>query len=187
MSAKRAGLDIAKYIPEISRIKDKVIREKTAKVWSALWSESKFARLEDLPVNTSTKYPHIVHNRSVVVMAIEVAETVAKFHKAKVDMDVLISSAILQDASKLVETEPDGKGGTRKSDLGGRFQHAFYAAHMALEEGLPIPIAENIMEHTFDNSSYPKSLEAKILFYVDQVDMAALGLDRWKKTGAVYR
>ncbi|MEM3245804.1 MAG: hypothetical protein QXN16_03485 [Candidatus Micrarchaeaceae archaeon] len=180
-------LDITKYLPEINMIKDETIRRKTIEVWQKLWAESKYKEISELPVNSSSKYPHIIHNRSVISMAISVAQNVSKFHKVKIDKDILISSAALQDSSKLVETEPDGKGGIRKSKIGEMFQHGFYAAHVAIEVGLPQEIAENILEHTFDNAVYPKTLISKILFYVDQIDMAALNLDRWKKSGFVYR
>jgi len=187
MAKNKEDLNILNYLPEISNIKNEEIKEKTIKVWQILWNESKFNSIEDVPVSPDTKFSHILHNRSVIKMAIKVAEVLKQMYKTEIDFDVLISSAALQDVSKLVEMEPDEGGGIRRSKLGKMFQHGFYAAHMALEVGLPSEIAENIVEHTFDNSVYPKTLVSKILFYVDQIDMAGLGLDRWKKVNVVFR
>ncbi len=62
-------------------------------------------------------------------MAVAVAEILTRFHGTEIDRDRLLAGALLQDASKLVEYEPDGNGGVRLSELGERFPHAFYAAH----------------------------------------------------------
>ncbi len=57
----------------------------------------------------------------------------------------------------------------------------------ALDEGLPAELAEDVLTHTYEAAGFPRTLEAKILFFVDQVDVAALGGDRWRKTGMIYR
>lgn len=179
-------IDIVSYLPEIKLIGDAELREATIRVWRQLWRESGFDDIMAVPVTPSTTHPHIPHNRSVAQMALAVADVLEKVHGVHVDRDTLLVAALLQDASKLVEYEPTPDGVAR-SDLGRRFQHAFYAAHVALNEGLPPDVVEAIISHTHDNPSYPATLVAKILFYVDQVDTAALEVDRWKKKSVVYR
>lgn len=179
-------LNIMKYIPEISDIKNPDIREKTIKVWEKLWEMSKFEKIEDLPVNPNTKHSHIIHNRSVIRMALAVAKILEEQHGIKVDTDILISAAALQDSSKLVEYQPT-QNGIELSEIGKEFQHGFYAGHIALNMGLPREISVAMISHTYDNSKFPPNLISKILFYVDQIDTAALGVDRWKKTSFIYR
>ncbi len=182
----KEDLDILKYLPEINAIKDNDIREKTIKAWSILWQESHFNSLEEVPVLPSTNYPHIIHNRSVLQMALKSADVLEEMHNVKVDRDVLISAAALQDCSKLVEyEEKDGK--LVLSEIGQNFQHSFFAAHIALDVGLPLDIVKAIISHTYENSYFPVDLVSRILFYADQIDMAALKLDRWKKTSFIYR
>ena len=178
--------DIIEVFPEISLISNPEIREKTIEVWNRLWDKSKFNKIMDLPVSPQKKYPHITHNRSVVQMVLKVADVIQEFHGVAVDRDILIASAILQDASKLVEMEPSSDG-VAATEIGRLYGHAFYAAHIALEVGLPGEIAQAILCHTPDSATFPPTLISKILFYVDQIDMAAIEADHWKKTGFIYR
>lgn len=179
-------IDIAAYLPEIELIGDTELREATVRVWQQLWRESGFDDVMAVPVTPATHHPHIPHNRSVAQMALAVADVLDKVHGVHVDRDKLLAAALLQDASKVVEYEPTADGVAR-SDLGRRFQHAFYAAHVALNEGLPRDVVEAVISHTHDSPRYPATLIAKILFYVDQIDTAALEVDRWKKTSVVHR
>lgn len=181
-------LDIVSVLPEIDWISNPELREKTIAVWNRMYEEGKWEDIMALPCSTKkTDYPHIVHNRSVVQMAVSCAKIVAELHHAEVDMDHLIAAALLQDVSKLVEYEPDGNGGCALSERGKKFMHAFLAAHVALEVGLPDDVAQVILTHTPDSPVYPQTLIGKILFYVDQLDMAAIKGDHWKKTNVIYR
>ncbi len=181
-------IDISTLFPEINMIGDPSIRDGVKEVWDRCWQESAFERISDVPVTPSLNYSHVVHNRSVVQMALATAKIVEEFHGAVVNRDYLIAAALLQDVSKLVEYQP-GEGGEKPhlSEKGTSFQHGFWGAHMALEVGLPEEIAQSVLYHTFEGAKYPPNLITKILFYVDQIDMAALGGDRWKKRGIVYR
>ena len=178
---------IEEALPELEQIEDADLRAQVRAVWVKFAAQSGFDELTALPVSPKVAYSHITHNRSVAAMALAVSEILHRFHGTTIDRDRLLASALLQDASKLVEYEPNGEGGSRLSPLGQHFPHGFLAAHAALEEGLPPEIAEDILTHTYEGSSFPKTLEAKILFFVDQVDVAALGGDRWVKKGFIYR
>jgi hypothetical protein len=185
MPISEAAVDDA--LPELELIDDSRLRGQVRQVWCTLAAESSFDDLDALPVSPRLAYSHVTHNRSVAAMALAVAEILERFHGTAIDRDRLLAGALLQDASKLVEYEPDGNGGVRLSALGQHFPHAFYAAHAALAAGLPQPIAEDILTHTYEAAGFPRTLEAKILFYVDQIDVAALGGDRWRKTSVIYR
>jgi hypothetical protein len=174
-------------LPELRQIEDEQLRAQVRAVWCRLAAASAFDDLAALPVSPKLDYSHVTHNRSVAAMALAVASILTEFHGTEIDQGRLLAAALLQDASKLVEYEPDGNGGVRLSEIGERFPHAFYAAHVALEEGLPAELAEAILTHTYEAAGFPRTLEAKILFFIDQVDVAALGGDRWRKTGMIYR
>jgi HD superfamily phosphohydrolase YqeK len=183
----KPSLDIEQLIPEVKLISNPETRVKVGMIWERLWQESSFTDIHRVPVTPRTSYPHIPHNRAVVQMAIRVADVLEACHGVKVDRDDLVTAALLQDASKLVEYRETEDGGYGFTEIGEMFQHAFYAAHLALEYGLPNSVVQAISTHTPDSAQYPPSLIAKILFYVDQIDTAALGVDRWKKTSMVYR
>ncbi|WP_067935171.1 HD domain-containing protein [Alicyclobacillus kakegawensis] len=180
-------LNIENILPEVNWISDLETRKKVCLIWERLWQESSFTDINQLPVVPSTTYPHIPHNRAVVHMAVRVAEVLEEIHGVKIDRDDLIAAALLQDASKLVEYRKTEDGGYEFTEMGSMFQHAFYAAHLALQYGLPHTVVQAIFTHTPDSAQFPPSLIARILFYVDQIDTAALGVDRWKKTSMIYR
>ena len=108
------------------------------------------------------------------------AATFERFHSVRVNRDVLVAAALLQDASKLVEYAlVDGK--VVYSARGREFPHAFWAAHVALKHGVPDEICHIILSHTPQAAAFPRSLEGKILYYADQLDVLAIHGDRWKK------
>jgi hypothetical protein len=176
----RAKLDVKEAFPEIDLIESDDLREKVIAVWEDVWEQSKFERLEDLPIGPKIPYPHLPHNRAVVTMAVAMADALDRFHSVKVDRDVLVAAALLQDASKLVELTPI-EGGVERTEIGRSFQHAFWACHKALEHGVPLEICEIVLNHTPDSAQLPRTLEGKILWYADQLDVIAVFGDRWVK------
>lgn len=185
---QKKELNITDILPEINLIKDKDIREKTIAIWEKMYYVSKWNDIMDLPCSThKTDYPHIVHNRSVVQMAVSVADILEKLHGVEIDRDNLICAALLQDVSKLLEYEPDEANGCKMSEIGRYYAHSFHAGCAALQAGLPHEVVQAINTHSPDSASYPQSLIGKILFYVDQIDMAAIKGDRWRKIVYIYR
>ena len=105
-------------------------------VWQDLWQQSAWNSLEDLPSSPDFPVPHVPHNRSVIQMALAVADAFERFHGVVVDRDVLVAAGLLQDVSKLVEYGlEDGK--VILTELGRTYPHSFWAAHTALARGLP--------------------------------------------------
>lgn len=176
----KPALDFKALLPEVELISDASLRAQVEAVWQELWQESELDSIDRLAVSPEIPYPHIPHNRAVVEMALAVAATFERFHGVKVNRDVLVAAALLQDASKLVEyTLVEGK--VAYSARGSEFPHAFWAAHVALEHGVPNEICHIILSHTPQAAAFPRSLEGKILYYVDQLDILAIHGDRWKK------
>jgi hypothetical protein len=176
----KAALDFPELFPEVLLIQDGGLRAKVEAVWQELWQMSDFSSIDQLATSPEISYLHIPHNRAVVEMALAVAGTFERFHGVKVDRDVLVAAALLQDSSKLVEyTQVDGK--LALSALGREYPHAFWAAHTALKHGVPDAICHIILTHTPQAASFPTSLEGKILYYVDQIDVLAIHGDRWRK------
>lgn len=176
----KAALDLAAVFPELDLISDGTLRAGVEAVWQELWQASGFESLADLPTSPEIPYPHVQHNRSVLALALAVADTFQRFHGIQVDRDILICAALLQDASKLVEYGP-AESGPCYTELGRAYPHAFWAAHVALKHGLPDAVCHIITTHTPQSAAFPSSLEGKILYYVDQLDVLAIYRDRWEK------
>ena len=119
-------------------------------------------------------------------MAIHVADVFESIHNVTVNRDILIAAALLQDASKLVEFGPTEDGKVEYTKIGSTYPHAFWGTYLAIKFGLPDEICEIILDHTPDSARFPKSMEGKILYYVDQLDVIATYKDRWKKETTVH-
>jgi hypothetical protein len=176
----KQALDFGALFPEVALIESEELRAKVEAVWQELWQASDFESTDQLATSPEIRYLHIPHNRAVIDMALAVASAFERFHGVKVDRDVLVAAALLQDASKLVEyTLINGK--VSLSALGREYPHAFYAAHTAVKHGVPDAICHIVLTHTPQAASFPTSLEGKILYYVDQLDVLAIHGDRWRK------
>ena len=173
-------LDFHALFPEIASIQDEKLAASVEAVWQELWQMSDWTSIESLPVSPEIRRPHIPHNRAVVEMAVAVADAIERFHQVKVDREVLVAAGLLQDASKLVEYAPSGDE-VALSDLGRQYPHGFLAAHVARKHGVPDAICHIILTHTPQAASFPTSLEGKILYYLDQIDILAIHGDRWRK------
>ncbi|GAC1653094.1 MAG: hypothetical protein NVS9B1_01670 [Candidatus Dormibacteraceae bacterium] len=176
----KAPLDLAALLPEVDLIGDAGVRAGVIAVWEHFWQESEWQNLESMPIYPDVPRPHLPHNRAVVALALAAAEVFERFHGVRVDRDTLLAAALLQDASKLIETRP-GADGSELTEVGRAYPHAFWAAHQALLEGLPEAVCRIVLTHTPYSSRFPDSLEGKILYYVDQLDVIAVHGDRWRK------
>jgi len=174
-------LDVAEVFPEINQISDETLRTAVVEVWQQLWSMSSYSAYGDVPISPEISYPTKPHNQCVLRMCLAIADEIERFHGVKVNRDHLIAAAILQDASKVVEYQTDAAGKTEFSDLGRQYPHAFMAAHIALLKGVPEPIVHVLLTHTPQSPKFPATLEGKILYYVDQLDVIAVFKDRWRK------
>ena len=168
-------------LPEINDLHDKALAEKVVQIWDEMWEESKWERIEDSPKSlNATAYKLIPHVRSVAQGCMGMARTVTANYGIPVQHDVLLAAALLHDASKLVEEEPDGAA-CKKTQLGRLVQHGIYTAHKALALGIPLDIVHLIITHTHASGMPPKTIEGVILHYIDYGDSDVLLLAQGKK------
>ncbi len=174
-------IDVAALFPQVEDIADPKLRDAVVATWQDLWDMSPWSRIEDVPTSTEIPYPTLPHNRCVLEMALAVADAFERHHGVKINRDHLIAAAILQDASKVVEFErgPDGK--VTATALGRDYPHAFWAAHVALRHGIADEIVHVLLTHSPQAAKFPATLEGKILYYVDQIDVIGIHKDRWRK------
>ncbi|WP_143323040.1 hypothetical protein [Candidimonas nitroreducens] len=182
IKSKRPSLDVARMFPQVLDIQDVKLRQMVLDIWQQLWDQSEWNDIGDPPVSAEIPYPNLPHSQSVVAMAIAVADAFEKFHGVHVNRDYLIAAAVLQDASKIVEYAPPGPDGkVRRTAIGKNYGHGFWCAHLGVIKGLPEEITHIILTHSPMATKFPDSLEGKILYYVDQIDVIGIYKDRWKK------
>ncbi|MBV9785498.1 MAG: hypothetical protein JO264_16960 [Acidisphaera sp.] len=179
--AEKQPIDVVALFPQVRDIADAKLRAAVIATWEELWAMSPWTEIREVPTSTEIPYPTVPHNQAVLAMAIAVADAFETFHGVKVDRDRLIAAAVLQDASKVVEFAPGADGKIAPTTLGRHYPHAFWAAHIALRHGIPDDIAHILLTHTPQAAKFPDSLEGKILYHVDQIDVIGIHKDRWRK------
>jgi putative nucleotidyltransferase with HDIG domain len=159
--------------PELEWIKGKDLREKTANTW-ALALESSVLSVEDLKTIPFTllvpdlKVSFMTHKRAVVHIAKECGEKINYFFKddLPVNMDVLISGAILADVGKLLEYDMKDKK-LVQGTYGKYLRHPFSGVSLAEKCGLPPEVCHIIATHAKEGDLVKRSTEAYIVHHAD--------------------
>ena len=167
--------DVNNLWPELKWINDASLREKTARTWELALSRSVLspADLESIPFTLlcgpDLKVSFMAHKRCVVHIARECGEKMNLFFGGDlpVNMDVLISGAILADVGKLLEYELDGNGKTVQGKYGQYIRHPFSGVSLAEECGVPAEVCHIIASHAHEGDLIKRSTEAYIVHHAD--------------------
>jgi len=174
-------IDFVFFYPQINDIEDAAIRTAVLGILDELWQSSTFSDINQIPTSGKIDYPNMPHTQCVVEISLAVANAFERYHNVQTNRDNLIAASVLQDASKMVEYKPIGDGKVEHTTIGKTYPHAFWCAHLAAKHNLPPDIINIILTHSPQSAQFPQSLEGKILYYVDQLDVIAIHGDRWKK------
>ena len=166
---------VFKIWPEINWIKDEGLRNKTLDAWVYAIENSPLEpkELEKIPFSLLIKDCNISfmnHKRTCVQLAVDMAKKMmANFgDEIKVNMDVLISGAILIDIGKLLEYEiVEGKLTT--SDYGKIVRHPFSGVAIAARFGLPPEVQHIIGTHSKEGDLGKRTVESIIVHHADFV------------------
>jgi len=166
---------IKKLWPELDWIKDTALREKTAETWQHAFEKSvlKPDDLEKIPFTLlcgpDLKVSFMAHKRCVVHLAKQCGETMNKFFgkELPVDMDVLISGAILADVGKLLEYELNAEGKAVQGKYGIYLRHPFSGVSLAEECGVPPEVCHIISAHAHEGDLVKRTTEAYIVHHAD--------------------
>lgn len=159
--------------PELNWISDEDLREKTAKTW-ALALERSVLTADDLQTIPFTllvpnlKVTFMAHKRAVVHIAKASGEKMNEFFKddLPVDMDVLISGAILADVGKLLEYVLEN-GKAVQGNYGKYLRHPFSGVSLAEECGVPAEVCHIIAAHAGEGDMVKRSTEAYVVHHAD--------------------
>jgi len=166
---------VKKLWPELEWIKDKVLREKTAKTWEIALERSvlKASDLDNIPFTLlcgpDLKVSFMAHKRCVVHIARASGEKMNEFFTTDlpVNMDVLISGAILADVGKLLEYELDKDGKAIQGKYGQYLRHPCSGVSLAEECGLPPEVCHIIAAHAHEGDLVKRTTEAYIVHHAD--------------------
>ena len=161
--------------PELEWIQDIELREKTANTWALALERSVLSAsdLDRIPftllAGPDLKVSFMTHKRAVVHIARESGNKMNHFFKEDlpVDMDVLISGAILADVGKLLEYEKEEGGKTVQGLYGKYLRHPFSGVSLAEECKVPPSVCHIIATHAGEGDMVKRTTEAYIVHHAD--------------------
>lgn len=158
---------------ELNWIENDNLRNATAKTWETALAKSVLSAedLNEIPFTllVPVKVSFMAHKRSVVHIARDSGMQINKFYKndLPVNMDVLISGAILADVGKLLEYEKDSQGKTIQGNYGKYLRHPFSGVSLAEQCGVPAEVCHIIATHAGEGDMVKRTTEAYIVHHAD--------------------
>ena len=167
--------EIKKLWPELEWINDPDLREKTARTWEVALERSVLTAgdLNRIPFTLlcgpDLKVTFMDHKRCVVHVARDAGMKMNEFFRndLPVNMDVLISGAILADVGKMLEYELDASGKAVQGKYGQYLRHPFSGVSLAEECGVPPEVCHIIAAHAHDGDLVKRTTEAYIVHHAD--------------------
>jgi putative nucleotidyltransferase with HDIG domain len=162
--------------PWIGRIKDEGLRAKVIRTWELAVERSAFkdaGAVAAMPFTLLTDCKGIgflEHTLAVTAGAVGLAQGQSAHYREmpyEVDVDRLVAGGLLHDVGKILEIEPDGKGGYRKSRSGMCLRHPLSGMALAAEAGLPEEVLNCIGCHAKEGEGAPKTLETVLIHQAD--------------------
>jgi putative nucleotidyltransferase with HDIG domain len=160
---------------ELAWIENSELREKTARTWDLALEKSVLTaeNLNTIPftllAGPDLKVSFMAHKRAVVHIARDAARQMNTFFNTElpVDMDVLISGAILADVGKLLEYELNAEGKSVQGTYGKYVRHPFSGVSLAEQCGVPASVCHIIAAHAHEGDLIKRSVEAFIVHHAD--------------------
>ncbi|MDP8208908.1 MAG: HD domain-containing protein [Candidatus Electryonea clarkiae] len=159
--------------PELDWIKDDNLRDATAETWKLALSLSKLEAddLNEIPFTLLVKdcpVTFMEHKRAVVHISLDAAKKMQEFFgdNLPLDLDIVVSGAILADVGKLLEYDKvDGKATV--SDFGRYVRHPFSGVGLAMQCNVPDSVCHIIAAHAGEGDMVKRSTEAYIVHHAD--------------------
>ncbi len=166
---------VLKIWPEIEWIKDKDLKQKVLDCWVYAIETSVLSPedLEVIPFSLLIKDCNVTfmnHKRTCVQLSVDIAKKMKENFgdEIQIDMDLLISGAILIDVGKLLEYDKvDGKLTTSKA--GKLLRHPFSGVALADRFDLPPEVLHIIAYHAKEGDLAKRNVEAIIVHHADFV------------------
>ncbi|MEE4116914.1 MAG: HDIG domain-containing metalloprotein [Marinilabiliaceae bacterium] len=161
--------------PELNWIENSELRDKTARTWGIALERSVLTPedLNRIPFTLlcgpDLKVSFMAHKRCVVHVARESGIKMNEFFgdELPVDMDILISGAILADVGKLLEYVLDEDGKAVQGSYGKYLRHPFSGVALAEECGLPPEVCHIIAAHAGEGDHVKRTTEAYVVHHAD--------------------
>jgi putative nucleotidyltransferase with HDIG domain len=179
LSRAEAAERVEATFPQLERIEDDELRQKTVDAWVRAMRDndvSDLAALQWFPP-AQTEYDlgdvsGVDHIRDVTALSVAMAEQLDELRAVEPSVDLTVAGALLHDISKCYEFE--GMEATPVEDLIG---HPYYGVAPVYAADLPVEIAHVVLSHTSRTRVEPAILEAEIIHAADEVAAETLVAD----------
>jgi putative nucleotidyltransferase with HDIG domain len=181
----------ALFARQLARIGNAELRAKVVKAFVLACERGQWGSVGDLKKMPFTLLTE-THGVGFIEHTIAVTEGAAGLGRAQaeayaklpyaIDFDRIYAGGLLHDVGKLLEIEPDGRGGYRKSLAGKYARHPVSGAILATECGLPGDVVNIIVCHAKEGEGRPQVVEAVL---IHQADFATFDPLVMKQKGAL--
>ncbi len=157
-------------------IQDKNLRNQVIDVWvegcrQGGWQDIESLKAMPFSLLTDVRGVNFIeHTIAVTRGALGLLEAQTETYHSMpypVDRDILIAGGLLHDIGKLLEIEPDGDGGFRKSLNGKITRHPISGTVLAAQCGLDGIILNTIACHAKEGEGRPQCLETILIHQAD--------------------
>jgi putative nucleotidyltransferase with HDIG domain len=161
---------------QLASIKDESIQNKVVKTWFLGCQRGGWKKIEDLynmPFTLLTEthgVSFVEHTVAVTDGAMGLALSQIENYREmpyEIDMDRLIAGGLLHDVGKLLEIEPDGEGGYRKSRNGMCTRHPISGTVLAADAGFNEEYLNTIACHAKEGEGRPQVIETILIHQAD--------------------
>lgn len=164
------------FAPLLAKIGAAELRAKVVEVWEQgcrLGGWQQVADLERMPFTLLTEthgVSFIEHTVAVTegALALAAAQEAAYARLPyRIDRDRLVAGGLLHDVGKLLEIEPDGAGGYRKSRSGKCARHPISGAILVAQAGLSEELVNVVACHAKEGDGRPQVIETILIHQAD--------------------
>lgn len=178
------------FSKQLMRISDESLRNKVVETWvmgceMGRWeSMDELKRLPFTLLCDARGINLIEHTIAVTEGAVGLATAEMNAYSSMpytIDFDRLVAGGLLHDVGKLMEIEPDGSGGYRKSHSGMCARHPISGAILASKAGLPDELINTIACHASEGEGRPQVVETVFIHQADFAHFNPLAMMAGKK------
>ena len=170
-----------KIFPLIDRISNSSLLARTVSCWEEAikkggWVREDLHRIPFTLLPASYRPSIVVHTNGVAESAVVMAEALIRNYgeNISIDMDILISGAILHDVGKILEYAVK-QDGFIKSEYGKLIRHPISGAAIAEAIGLPPEVVHIIATHSYEGDKTQRTIESILVHHADFANFEALG------------
>ena len=164
------------FVKQLERIANSELREKVVEAWVEGCRQGRWESVEELyamPFTLLTDthgVSFVEHTMAVTEGALGLAEAMQRSYRKMpivIDVDRLIAGGLLHDIGKLLEIEPDGEGGYRKSHHGKCTRHPISGAVLLAQLGFDLELQNVVACHASEGNGRPQVIETVLVHQAD--------------------